>query len=153
MIFYTSTPTHIPNDPAKIPSTIDLIITNGLHNSSHPISVPLGNSDHNAVTIDITTNESCLNTFARLQSSYRDANWNKYRQIIHNNVKKDKLLLNNISNIDKIENHMTALSKLIEQGTKEAVSLKFHNKYFLHLTPEIQGMVKDRNMLRKRWQR
>ena len=68
-------------------------------------------------------------------------------------IKEDKLVLNNISNIDEIENHVTAFSKLIEEATKESVPLKFHNKYSLHLTPEIQRMIKDRNMLRRRWQR
>lgn len=152
IISYPPTPTHIPSDATKVPSTIDIFITNGLHDHETPYCEPLS-SDQNAVITQINLRD-CLSMKQKyLKPSFRDAKWDKYRGIIHFNINEANLVLENINTIAQIDGCIEKFEKLLFHAQNRAIPMKATNKYSIKLTPEIIYTIGERNKFNRIWQR
>lgn len=152
LINFPQTHTRIPFDTRSNPSTIDLVLTNGLHATSmskcHVMS-----SDHNAVSFTIFLDSIIEKNSERLSFDYRQANWDKYKGIIHYHISTNALNLANITSIAQIEEHIDRFIKLIEHARDRSVPLTFHHRYKLCIPDWLKASIKIKNSLRKLWQR
>jgi hypothetical protein len=80
-ILYPSSPTYFPPDRRRKPSTIDLALTNGLHETSSLECLQL-TSDHNPVKFTIKLSGNITYSNNNLVRLYRAGNWKKYRYFI-----------------------------------------------------------------------
>lgn len=93
LIKHTDHPTHYP-DNGMTPTTIDLVIVKNVTNLTHPESLPQLDSDHNPVTLQLTTEKSFHSTnVPRTYTSYKHTNWTDFRKTLDNNI-----TINNIIN-------------------------------------------------------
>ena len=146
------TPTHVPSDINKVASTIDIIITNGLHDHDIPFCEPLS-SDHNAVITQINLRDSLSNKPKFLKPSFKDAKWDKYRGIIHFNINEAEFNIENINTTSEIDVCIEKFEKLLNHASDRSIPMRANNKYSINLTPEIKFMIGERNRINRIWQR
>lgn len=151
-INFPLTHTRVPFDTSSNPSTIDLVLTNGLHSMSQPKCYPMS-SDHNAVVFKIDTHSQTVRNSERLSFDYKNASWDVYKGIIHYHISTRSLNLEDIHSIEQIEDHVDKFVKLITHARDRAVPLAFHNRYKLSIHDELKAAIKIKNSLRKSWQR
>jgi len=144
--------TYLPSDANRRQSTIDLILTNGLHQSSKPECTTLL-SDHAAIKFSIETSEPPVTCNSRIQYDYSQANWEKYRGLIHHNVGSMHFNLDNINTTAQVDQHILKLTKVIEHARDKAVPLAFHTSHKLNLTPEVISLIRIKNDYKRRWRR
>lgn len=152
LINFPSTHTRVPFDTRTNPSTIDLVLTNGLHSMSEP-ECHTTSSDHNAITFTINMDNKVVRNVERLSYDYENANWDVYRGIIHYHISTNSLNITEIENIEQIEQHIEKFQKLIEHARDRAVPLTFHHRYKLCIPDELKKSIKIKNSMRKIWQR
>ena len=149
-ILHPPTSTHFPVDSRKIPSTIDLVLTNGIHDHTVLTSIPLS-SDHNAVEFSVEHNGNRQITNQHLIRNYKKANWEKYKLLVERNLTTH--LPTSTTNTDEIENLVTNLSYAIKYAENLSVPLIKPTEYALQLSPQIVTMIKLRNIFIRQWQR
>ncbi|KAG5684065.1 hypothetical protein PVAND_013314 [Polypedilum vanderplanki] len=102
-IDYPDEATHIPVDHNKMSSTIDLILSNKLHNISNLVTTELS-SDHKAVKFSIYTLPQ-VNSFENTFLDYANANWNLFQTVVHKRIDSD-VFATNLKNTDEIDTHI-----------------------------------------------
>ena len=117
-IVHPPTSTHFPTDPHKTPSTIDLLLTNGIHDYSHLACISLF-SDHNAVEFSVHFNGNRNISHQQLIHNYKKANWNKFRNIVERNLLSQ--LPTSVTHTDVIDTLITTLFKAIKHAEKLSV--------------------------------
>lgn len=152
LINFPPSHTRIPFDNHSHPSTIDLVLTNGLHVMSQPKCYTMS-SDHNAVCFTIDTNEKVQRNNERFLLDYQNANWDKYRGIVHFHIALDTLNIDEIQDVDNIEWHIDKFLTLIEHARDRSIPLSFHNRYKLCIPDDLKASIKIKNSIRKLWQR
>uniref|UniRef100_A0A336LJ08 CSON007168 protein n=1 Tax=Culicoides sonorensis TaxID=179676 RepID=A0A336LJ08_CULSO len=71
---FPDSPTRFPSNSTTLPSTIDLLLTNGLHDTTE-METFTSNSDHVMIVYDISLNENPLKNDPTLVPLFRKANW------------------------------------------------------------------------------
>lgn len=150
-ILYPHSPTYFPTQARYVhPSTIDIIISNGLHDISNIITSNELFSDHLPIEFNVTTsivihktNYSCFN--------YSNANWYGFRSYLN---KKINLLQLQLNTTDSIETSINDFTNILINAEKLAVPTKNKpNSKTVELSDEIKKLIKVRNLHRRRWQR
>ena len=147
VIQYPDTPTHYP-DNGNSPSTIDIIINKNVANISNPTAKPDLPSDHNPIMFTIYTDmaHSVENKFI---TSYKTTNWQKFRNDLDNNIK----ITPDLPNTQSIDTAVDNLSMAILRA-KRVNSHKIKiNRNLEPLPTSILNKIKNKNKLRKLWQR
>lgn len=152
LIKFPSSSTRIPFDAHASSSTIDLVLTNGLH-STQNFECTTMNSDHQVVTFKINLDNEIEKSPERLLPDYKNADWDRYRALIHFNINPNSLNLEDISSSIEIDEHIEKLTKLIQHARDKAIPLSFHYHYKLVIPDELRAKIKFKNALRKTWQR
>lgn len=152
LIKYPPTHTRIPYNSLSNPSTIDLVLTNGLHSMSDPKCLPM-TSDHNAVLFTISTNSKLERNTERFSFDFKNADWDKFRGIIHYHISTAQFNINSISNVNEIEQHIEKFLRLIKHARDRSIPTSFHHQYKLCIPDELKSTIKIKNSLRKMWQR
>lgn len=145
LILHPPDPTHIPADSKKIPSTIDIVLTNGLHSTSQLDNLQL-NSDHNPVFFQIKLSESLVKNDTLYHRSFKNADWDKYREIITYSLNVDNIELDDITSQVQIDSMIQNFTDTIFKAQSKAVPLIRKESSFLELTPdivELQIIAKD----------
>lgn len=153
-IVHPLSPTHIPDDPRRTPSTIDLIITNSNTHIETPLCTYLG-SNHEAVVAEIKLcNHLATNSKNRIYL-YKQTNWLHYQNVVDSQMSHISTYnIDHINNSNQINELISSFTNAINIAKNKSVPQIYHNRReFLHLTPEIQQMISDRSFLRKRYQR
>jgi hypothetical protein len=151
LIKIPKTHTRFPAQSSQLPSTIDLTITNGMHETSELICHPM-NSDHNAVTFSVLSDSCTDRVSERMTLDYKNADWDRYRGLIHYHLPNDMTNRELISE-SEIDSQINEFTKLITHARDKSIPLSSHNKYRLILSEEIIQKIKYKNNLRKQWQR
>jgi hypothetical protein len=152
---YPSTPTFFPNDTNKNPSTIDLVLTNGMHSYSDLTTVSM-DSDHCAVKLDIILNKRILMENPSLVPSFKNANWEKYRDILNQKLSRpnyQNASAECITSTQQIDGLVEDFSELLSHAQNLSVPMVHPDHYAVKLTPDIEEAIKVRNLLKRRWQR
>jgi hypothetical protein len=154
LILHPPNPTHFPNGNVSLPSTIDLAITNGLHQCSEPKTVQM-NSDHCAVQFEILLNHKLNLEDPRLVPCFRLANWENFRRIIESriNINVNNFDIESIQNTNEIDEMVEKLQSTIIHAQNKSIPLVHPEKHSITLTPDIIEMIQLRNRLRRQWQR
>lgn len=144
-LHHTTTPTHYPLNNMT-PSTIDLMISKNITDTTSLETHPALCSDHNPISFYMHINGTQKDT--RTITTYKDANWNKYREYIN-----DKLDINNdLDDAPKLENEVDRFTKILRQA-QQKVSRKVQIRTEETLPQHIIDLIKIRNSYRKQWQR
>lgn len=137
------------------PSTLDIVLTNNLHNMTQPIAHQELSSDHLPVTFDICVTEKILKEEVEVLR-YNKANWRLYKDFISRNIN-----LNSDSDycnlIDKpgIDKAIQNLSDLILMARNRSIPKSIHKQKTMDIkiTDSIKLLIRLRNTRRRQWQR
>lgn len=149
-----SSPTHFPRALGRVPSTIDLILTN-----YSPYITPLEvlqklNSDH--LPVLFTIRKRCLLNPITYRFVYNKANWTRYGKTIKNLISLRNISMNSFNSPYDIDCGIKKFVDIIEQAKECAIPKKATNNrppnhnilpFFL------KNMIQTRNSMRRRWQR
>lgn len=150
-IDYPNEPTHVPVDQHKQPSTIDLILTNKLHDYSTPETTELA-SDHRAITFTINA-QTDAHTATHLNHDYANADWEKFKAIIHRNINATILNPELIETTAQVDAHIEKLASLIHHAQNKSIPLKSRSSYKLDLPDSLISEIKIKNAIKRNWQR
>lgn len=143
--------TRFPYDRRSKPSTIDLVLTNGLHEMSE-FSCTTMSSDHVAINFSIHT-RSTYQKPRNTDVSYNFllADWDLYRHVIQYHSKTTKKL-EDINRIEDVDALIESFTKIIEHAKQRAIPKSANFKFSLMITDDIKNLIKYKNSLRRRWQ-
>lgn len=150
VIHHPFTPTNFPPQSRANPSTIDLILSNSLHNISQPITHDNLNSDHLPVTftIDCNATKQIVN---KEYYSYNDANWIAYKMHINANTCLKNFRIESVAEIDEA---IIKLNSIILEAKNKAVPLKIlRHDNLIKLPDHLKRLIRIRNSKRRIWQR
>ena len=148
-INYPNDHTHIPTNNLNNPSTLDLVITNALINSSLPISLDKFTSNHNPVLFTINTNYPKQNIQIKL--NYQKANWMKFRGFIRKYLPTPQYNLNNTTR-SKIDSLINNFVETIKKAQIVSIPYETH-KNGLVFNAVIKSLISKRNYFRRIWSR
>lgn len=137
-----------PQSKALYPSTIDLILTNKLHDISQPQILQKFNSDHLPFTFNILSSRT-INPIKKY-FRYDLANWNSFRSHINSNLNP---LSPPPSSIVAIDFEISSFTSLIKSAEEISVPKKTHKTNNLSLPGNIKYFISKRNSIRRQWQR
>ncbi len=152
LIHHPPTHTYCPISDKKTHSTIDLILTNGFHDISQPLTVDEFTSDHLPVVFNVYVGALNTNSLTTIPS-YKDANWPSFMSYINQNISLQGVSLSTINgpnDIDRMINHLT--SAILDAKTVAIPNIVPY-RYKLKLTDEINELKTFRNLCRRRWSR
>jgi hypothetical protein len=143
--------TYYPENSAATPSTLDIMLTNGLCNISNLTVHNALSSDHRPVTFEIDSNGIEFIS-EQLVSCYRRADWVRFQNFLNGNV-----VLNNSSpellNPGDIDHMVSFITEKIQEAIDLSVP-KVHPMVFRYILPErIRLLIRLRNARRRQWQR
>uniref|UniRef100_A0A182PX60 Endonuclease/exonuclease/phosphatase domain-containing protein n=1 Tax=Anopheles epiroticus TaxID=199890 RepID=A0A182PX60_9DIPT len=151
-IHYPDYPTYHHSDLNRHSSTIDIVISNNLHQITTPQTITEFTSDHLPVTFEI----SLGNFYNRCEKgipNYSLANWKDFKTYIMQRIHVPNLNLEKITTTEQINIMIAYFSKLISSAHNKFVPLTKHDKYKLIIPDSTLNKIKYRNILRRRWQR
>lgn len=143
--------TYHPNSTRGNPSTIDLLITNGLHEVTNMCCIPLS-SDHSGVFFNICVGNKFKTMPSISTYNYNLADWDYYRKIIHYHSHSMLCSLDEILTTIDIDNLINNLNNLIKFAQEKSIPTTTKSKQRLVLSDEIINDIKFKNTLRKQWQ-
>lgn len=152
LIYHPETHTHIPNDTNSNPSTIDLVISNGIHATSE-MKCHTMSSDHKAVTFSIQTRGKYMKNPEFLSHDYRHADWDRYRGIIHYNISQSSLNFESVTTTNEIDHHIEKFDKLLNHARDRSVPLTYTQHHKLDIPDDLKNVIKVKNSFRRAWQR
>lgn len=154
-LLFPDSHTYNPTSLQMSPSTIDLIITNGIIPCSDPEAIEIFTSDHYPVSFEIHNTYSPLSGCATQIYNYTKANWPLFQTEIDWRIRP---LLNTYSARSNIPN--SSIDHLVEKLTHaitdaEAISVPTisNKKSEFIMTPELRELITARNYYRKRFTR
>mgnify|MGYP006314208429 FL=1 len=153
LIDFPPTPTRYPDGTHGTPSTIDLVLTNGKHQTSELECMNALNSDHEAVKFTVYLDKALVNNPERLALDYMNADWDRYRALIHFNILPSSLNLENIREEKDIDEHIEKFTKLIQHARDKAVPITFHDRYKLNIPDDLKEKIRIKNRMRRCWHR
>lgn len=144
--------TYYPDDPNRLPSTLDIVITDGRRSMTEPKCEDLS-SDHRAVSFRINLNERAEYSNPRLAPCYKKANWDLYRFRVVQSLGTREIDLNDINTTDQVDRMVDRLTAIVKEAENVAVPLCRPDPYFIEITPEIRELLRMSRAARRRWQR
>lgn len=151
LINFPPTPTYFPCQKSRVtPSTLDIILTNGIHHINNVCTLQELSSDHLPVKFEI---EHCraqplLSNFR----SYAKANWKTFQSYLENNI--DLVSASQqIVNKPTIDFAIDDLILKIKNAENIAVPLSNSKTKSVNLDPDILALISLRNLKRRQWQR
>lgn len=153
MIFFPPTPTHIPSDPQKTPSTIDLLLTNGIHNISQ-LSTSTSSSDHEYVHFNIQLTDDVAKLPPRKIPLFKEADWNKYRDILDSEFEVyEDVPLADIENTQQIDALINDFTETILRAQADSVPFVIPKRYHFKIEKDTLDKIRYRNAIKRRAQR
>lgn len=154
MIEFPPSPTYYPEDPNRTPSSLDLVISNSVHDMTNLTCTDLA-SDHVAVYFEIQTgrNVDRLNRHRRLVPVYSKANWDRFHFLVARGTQTRDIDIDGIDSTDQVDGMIEHFTSVILAAEQASVPMAIPDPYHLQLTPEITELIKIKNMERRRWQR
>ncbi|KAG5670078.1 hypothetical protein PVAND_000363 [Polypedilum vanderplanki] len=146
-IEYPHEHTYIPSYSSNSPSTIDLIVTNKIHKINDLKTIDL-TSDHRAVTFTIDASVE-LDFRPKTFLDFSKANWNKFQDLIHNNLDTSYQMTEK----QHIDDYINQFTKTILDAQHKAVPHKTCSNYKLNLPDDLIEKIKIKNTMKRRWQR
>lgn len=150
VVSFPASPTYIPEDPNRNPSTIDLMITNSLLQYSDLTCDYLG-SDHNAVCTDIQLSAPSILHNERHIRAFDKTNWVKYQRDVLRHLNLNTTRIDDIISTDQIDDLVDHLTNAIQVAQNANVPLVQPTDYRIQLTPFLRFLIIMRRYFRRIW--
>ena len=153
LLLYPPNPTHYSSNARCTPATIDLTITNGLHDTSDLVT-HAQDSDHRLISYSINLTQHVRQRLPKKIPLFSQANWMKYKIEIDNRLSRQSIPdLSQIRNEQEIDELISNFTDIIMDAQRISVPLVTPTPYAVVLTSDIKQMIQSRNILRRRLQR
>lgn len=151
---------HHPNSPTRHSSsnnsnssTIDLTLTNGLHQISDLFTFT-SSSDHDIITYSIDVLNAPVFNNARLIPSFKHANWQKFKDIVNTELNLLPMpTLNTIDSETMVDELISKFTSVALQAQKASIPMIRPTPYATVLTNDIKLKIRQRNNYRRQMQR
>lgn len=151
LIHFPSTHTHYPSQSSRVnPSTIDIVLSNGITIPSNLRVIQDFSSDHLPVEFELEFG-SRTHYVVQKRRCYSKANWPTYKKLIENDI--NLLSVSNILNKTEIDDSLTKIIELIKSAEAIAIPLVNIQLDSPKLTQDILTLISKRNWKRRQWQR
>lgn len=144
--------TYIPSDPNRRPSTLDLVVTNGMHTISKLQTVQDLTSDHVPIRFEIDSSTVNL-AHPRSIPDYSRADWRGFKSFLDENIDLQQLDLSTVTETFQIDNHIDFFTTIMHQAHDRFIPLTVPDRYKLILPDDILLLIRLRNSRRRQWQR
>jgi hypothetical protein len=150
-VYHPPTPTRIPLNSRQQPSTIDLILSNGLHAVSGVSTKTALSSDHLPVLfeVEVSVQREVPDFFI---FDYAHANWDLFRRILDENLGLDISLDRMESGLD-LDVMVDTFTSVLVDARSHSVPMVRPTRFSLTLTPHIKSIIRLKNSQRHRAQR
>lgn len=149
IVEHPHSPTYFPPQRSRTtPSTLDIVLTNGLTPIKHIRTIESLSSDHLPVLFDVDFLPSIVKN-RRKVPCYAKANWSLFKNKISDNLKLP-LNINSMAEVDIAINAMVDTISLAESSVIPYVKTR---ERCLKLSPNIISLISKRNAIRRQWQR
>jgi Reverse transcriptase (RNA-dependent DNA polymerase)/Endonuclease-reverse transcriptase len=152
LIHHPPTHTYCPMSDRKTHSTIDLILTNGHHDISQPLTIDEFTSDHLPVVFSVYSGTFNTNPQTTIPS-YKNANWPSFMSYINQKINLQGVSLSTINGPFEIDRMVDNLTTAILEAKTIAIPNIVPYRYKLKLTNEVIELKTFRNLCRRRWSR
>lgn len=150
LIYHPPSPTHFPRQANYTPSTIDLVLSNGLHNTSQMTTKQVFASDHLPITFTVECSREAITTRI-YKDNYNAANWFQFRANINTKINLTNFRINTIPEVDQaIENFNNIITES-KINAIPTIPTRQGNQYVL--PDSIKHLISLRNAKRRQWQR
>ena len=150
-IYFPPSPTRIPLSGRQLPSTLDVVLSNGLHEIENLSTRNELSSDHLPVLFEVKA-DSCREIPDHFIYDYKSADWNQFKLILDSRVDLD-FSLDRIVNESQIDTMVDTFTAALMEARSAAIPKVRPFRYSLILTPEIKSLITWKNTLRRIAQR
>lgn len=152
-IHHPPEPTHYPTQRRCSPSTIDIVLTNGKHDISQPIVATPGLfSDHKPIEFLLQC-ESIRQYPSHFIPCYKNANWNKFQEIINQRIDTSKFSLEQITSTNEIDEMVANLTSAIKEAKELSIPLVQPHYSKVIFPDELKIKIQFRRTLGRHWNR
>ena len=146
-IRYPDSPTHFPTN-LRTPSTIDLVVSNGIPNINGPTALCDLDSDHNPIVFELEGQRSAKDP--RMRLDYSHVNWHSFRRELDKRLgpQPDQF----IRTPDQLDQEVETLSAAIQQTIRRVIPVLRQDRVD-DLPTDITDKIRLRNSIRRQWQR
>lgn len=153
-ISYPRDHTYCPDSVNKKPSTIDLLITNGLIGSSRPYTKPIMSSDHVPVFVKIHADLQKLSTVPQKTRNFRRGNWKMYRESLNRVlIDETRIAFEQPLTNEGIDDAVEVITKATIRAMDTSIPMETMSCRGSFISPEVRTIIKSRNYFRRRWLR
>ena len=135
--------THYPYNSNQ-PSTIDLALLKNINNCISLEALNELDSDHSPLILELDSG-NLKNEVDKKFLNYKEANWNKFRQIIQNKLTVNSKLANKL----EIDQTTEKLTRIINEAIRVSIPEHSFERKQKPLSGEIRKTIKSRNLVRK----
>lgn len=147
-IQYTQEPTHYPPN-GSTPTYIDILLNKNVNEATDPYTETALSSDHNPVRFEIKSNRNDLEEPPIQKLSFKNTNWEDYKTELNGIIE----INNKISNKEELNAETEKLTSDIKiVMDKHSTTLTIH-PYRKQISDEIVQKIKEKNRIRREWQR
>lgn len=150
-IYYPPSHTRIPLNRRQSPSTLDIVLSNGLHEIENLSTRTELSSDHLPVLFEICS-DTRRETPEHFVFNYKVADWNRFRLTLDSRLDLE-FSLDLIESESQIDSMIETFTATLLEARSIAVPVARPFRYSLVLTPEIQSLISRKNTLRRIAQR
>jgi Reverse transcriptase (RNA-dependent DNA polymerase)/Endonuclease-reverse transcriptase len=150
-VYYPPSHTRIPLNRRQRPSTLDIVLSNGLHEIENISTRIELSSDHLPVLFEVCS-DSRREIPDHFIFNYKHADWNQFKLILDSRIDLD-FSLDRIDNESQIDLMIDTFTTVLLEARSESVPKISPFRFSLVLTEEIKSKITRRNTLRRRAQR
>lgn len=151
LIHFPPTSTYYPKQLSRAnPSTLDIVLSNGINIPDNIRVVQDFSSDHLPVEFDLDFGPRSQHILQK-RRCYGNSNWELYKETIENSL--NLLSVSNILNKREIDDSFTKLIESIKNAENIAIPSANIHLDSPKLTPDILSLISKRNWTRRQWQR
>jgi Endonuclease-reverse transcriptase len=138
-IYYPPSPTRIPLNRMQSPSTLDIVLSNGLYELDYLSTRTELSSDHLPVLFEVTS-DSRREVPTHHIFNYKHADWNQFKLILDSRIDLD-FSLERIQTASQIDSMIESFTTALLEARTTAVPKTVPFRYSLVLTPEIKALI------------
>jgi Reverse transcriptase (RNA-dependent DNA polymerase)/Endonuclease-reverse transcriptase len=146
-IFHPPSPTYFPPQEGYTPSVLDIVISNGLRSITNIETIDALVSDHVPVYFEVGC--EVLTVPIHHIPCYKNANWNQYRQILHESTNLEQMSASSFDSTDQIDEAIENLTSQIVYADSVAVPRVQPNRFRMILSDELRELIQFRNNRRR----
>lgn len=153
-INFPPSPTYFPPQSNRtLPSTIDVVLTNGYKEVVNIRTVNELSSDHVPVLFEVELNGKSNPPLPCSKRCYSKADWCKFKDIIQNHIDL-RFIGNRLNSKDDIDDVLASFNKCIKDAEDASIPMEIQSRLKSSAPdPTVSRLISVRNYKRRQWQR